>query len=562
MTEKAWKFIKTGIIDNIDISILAAECNSLLRQETQKSVKNAIALSRKFVKYSLPFKGEMLQTAYRAQGWALHVGGQYKKAEKNYLQARLLSNKDPLTRARIDRILIDIYMYQGNFKEAQKRSRQALNTFKKIKAYEDAAKTLINYGNLYHRQDRHQEALKQYKKVETFFKSKSNNLILALCYYNQANTLVQLIDFKKAYPLYKKAENIFEQLNFYLYANEARYGLSWLMMLQGDFHKSLDSLSKCMKIYQKASQPKGVMLCNLDMAEAYLSLNLISDSIRSSTIAEKQARKLKLNYEAAKASFFLAKATYATGKESKAKKILIRAREGFEKEKNYGFLAAVQLMSILMNSKSKNKTKELQLARNNFSKSQMPLWEAICDLQIGTSGIESKSAFDRLRKNPAVKTVPCLYAHWQTILGDSYADANKLTLAQKHWINAANMLDSVRMKLPPVELRNSFFENRSDPYLKIIETTAKDNPEKAALWAERFKTAGLWASIKFDSATHKVRHKAENSLAQLANQVMNLSYQIDDRSGKRSIVYNQNHRLYKSLQKQVRQNFIAIDIFY
>ncbi len=299
------RFLKTGKTGGNDPEIIADECNLLIRNETQRSLKRAVTLAKSFVQHSRQQPDMQLQLALRSLGWAQHVSGQYPKAEKAYLEARSLVARDPLIRGRIDRILIDVYMYLGNIAEARRRSRLAISGFMRHGHEEDAAKTRVNLANLYHRQDRHREANSQYLAATKYFEKHGGDLMLGLCYYNQANTLVQLFEFDAAEKLYQKAEQKFSQLSLDLYVNECQYGLSWLNMLRGDYYVALQKLSHCEEVYRKASQPKGELVCSLDRAEAYLGLNLFTDAYKAAQTSEAGASRLGIKYEAAKASMFM-----------------------------------------------------------------------------------------------------------------------------------------------------------------------------------------------------------------------------------------------------------------
>ena len=120
--------------------------------------------------------GILLQTALRSLGWAGLVAGRYVESKEAYLSARKLLRHDAILRARIDRVLIDVYMYLGKFGEAQKRASNALAAFKIAKADDDIAKTKVNYANLLHRQDRHREAQKLYREAGEFFESRGIDL--------------------------------------------------------------------------------------------------------------------------------------------------------------------------------------------------------------------------------------------------------------------------------------------------------------------------------------------------------------------------------------------------
>ncbi len=551
MYAQAKQFISSGAVESTDLSTLADECNRYIHLQTQKSLKSALTQARRFVKRARPHQGILLTAALRALGWVYLISGKYRSAADAYLEARALARRDGSMRSRIDRILVDVYMHLGDYKEAHRRARTAIATFSRLRARADVAKTRVNFANLYHRQDRHREAGKQYQQAITFFRASKDKLSLASCCYNYANTLVQLFDYDKAFRYYTEGEALFTELGYDLYANECRYGLAWMNMLQGNYHAALLGLADCEKVYRKIAQPKGIMVCQLDRAEAYLGLNLWTDARNAAEDAEKRARKLGVHYESAKAALFFAKASFAVSDRHSARKALQRALTGFRRENNKAFQGVALLTTALMSDNNKVDTALLNKARTLFSHAQLPLWEAFCDVQLAHVQPNKKIVRDRLRRNPAVKAVPHLYASWQTLLGDIDAGAGRLARARKHWTNAIERLESVRAKLPPVELRSAFLRKQSDPYQRMINPELESDTQQAAAWSERHKTAGLWGESKLRTKPDKLRHRAEESLAELAQRVMSLSLQIDSKTGKRSTQGSQSQKALDSLQKKV-----------
>ena len=559
VTQAARSFLATGKIGEGDQDALLTACDQLIRIETERSSVSAIKLADKFVKHCLPLGGKALLTSYRALGWAYLVGGKYPQARDTYVKARALTRRLPEVRARIDRVLIDVYMYLGDFAEAKQRAQASLKTLKRIGARAEVAKTEVNYANLLHRQDRHREAYKLYHRAGKFFESHGEVLAAAFSYYNEANTLVQFFDFTTATSLYNKARTIFLKHGHDLRANGCQYGLAWLHMLEGNYHIALRELAECEDEYRNASQPREVVLCQLDRAEAFLGLNLFADARIAARSAEKNARKLGIKYEAAKAALFLAKASLAMGKSQGANRILDRARQGFTGEHNRPFLAATDLAASQLEKRHSVRRAKIRSARKQFSDAQLPLWEAICDFQYLAEWSDDKSVLTRLAANPAVKTVPHLLARHRTILGDREALAGHRRAAVRHWKRAADVLDAVRAKLPPVDMRSAFTKDRIDPYHRLVESELKSSPITSAAWSERLKTAGLWTVSDESLRSTPARRKAEQSLAELAQQVTVLSGQLSSGDGQREMAGLHSSRPLALLQKQVRDDLAALD---
>jgi len=556
-TDHILRFLKNGNRHEWSAKSLADACSRLVRTQTQKSAPEAVAMARSFLERSSDLGDFARPIALRALGWALQVSGQYKEAEKRYLEARSLLRRDVAERSKIDRILIDVYMYLGNFEESRRRANLALAGFRKLGADSDIAKTNVNYANVLHRLDRHREAHRRYTSATKYFKNHGPEPAYALCLYNQANTHVQLFDFEAASEAYSTAREICLRYDFGLLATSCLYGMAWLHMLRGDFHVALKELNECETKYAEGGQPREQLLCELDRAEAYLGLNLFSDALESARQATASATELGIKYELGKAGFFEALALSGLGRVRESHRPLKTARDCFSSINNQGFLGAVDLTRSGL--ASGDRTREFREAHRRFQKAQLPLWAAICDLQIATSPQGSKEAMTRLSRNPAVKAVPHLLARYHTLKGDRHASSNRNQEAIRHWTIAAEVLDAVRAKLPPVELRSAFLTSRSDPYKNLVESQASSSPREAAVWSERLKTAGLWSSAELFDSIPPTRQRVQDSLAVLAQQVAALSHRIPEDDKQRSFGPQKTTAGVKEMRQVVRQTLASVE---
>lgn len=552
-------FLRKGDTGTTEKHELAAACEQLVQKTAQRSLKAASKLAWQFVQRSAGDKGVLALTAYRVLARITHMRGVHAGALVAYLEARKLAGRDAMTRARIDRALVDVYMYLGNHEKSRQAAKRAIATFRKQKSESDLAQTEVNYANLLHRQDRHREAERLYHKTADFFEKQGNRIAAARCYYNRANTLVQLFDLPEADKLYTEAAAIYDSEGFDLDANDAHYGLAWSQMLKGELHTALLALAECEEKYRTGGDPRGEALCTLDRAEVYLTLGLYSDARDNARLAERRFRKLRLRYETSKASLFRAQAAFGLGVRSEARSTLKRARAGFSDERNVGFLGVADLLAADLERDEKKRGKLLEAARKSFAGSQMPLWSAVCDLrQVGLDG-KSTNAFKRLNDNAAVRHVPHLYAMWQTAQGDrSFQQGDKLA-ARRHWRQAADRLDAVRAQLPPVELRTAYARRDSSPHRRLIDIELERDPMLAAGWLERYRTAGIWAALPHSAESSPERKRVAASLEALARHVAATSLRISGHAGERGIARSVADSRATRIQKQVLHQFIDLE---
>jgi tetratricopeptide (TPR) repeat protein len=450
-------------------------------------------------------------------------------------------------------------MYLGDYDEARRRARLSIRTFGRLGETTERAKTRINYGNIFHRLDQHRQARNQYLLARRDLEgTDKNRLVLGLCDYNLGNSQVQLLEFVAARRSYSEASGRFAELGYRLYVNECDYGLAWLDMLEGSYHEALQGLRKCEAEYREVGHKKGVLLCTLDRAEASMGLNLFVEALESARSAEVLSRSLSLAYESAKASFFRARAANALGNKSEAQKAADRAIRGFRREGNRGFEAAVRLFKSQMGDDEPLSSKHLHKIRSIFKQAQLPLWEAICDLELLSRNGDTSEITRRLARNQATRAVPHLYARWQTALGDRSMLHGRRRMAAKYWRRAAEALESVRSKLPPVELQSSFMKGRGDPYHRLVVNLVADNPTSAAVWVDRRKTVGVWGAAGDAFETESLRKEAEASLSKLAGRVSAL---LDGkvRTGDTREAVRVPEPALRRLQRDARDRLAAVD---
>lgn len=563
LDRSATLFLKDGNLNGQDQAALALLIDGHIRQLAQRSLKRALFLSRTYAKAADKTGGQIVLAAQRTLARVTHQNGLHSEAEAAYKRAWALAKDDAITQARLDRSLIDLYMYLGDFDESRRRAKNALRIFGAKKMVADVAMTNVNYANMMHRQDKHVDAERLYHEAQRYFEGAGDELSAARCYYNRANTLVQLFSFDLAEELYTKADRIYRRHHFYLDATESRYGLAWLKMLRGQFHIALSELQTCENEYRKADHPRGCALCELDRAEVYLGLNLFPDALESARHAGKEFKRLKLHYERAKAELFCAQALLGLKRTSQARIVTERVIAAFAKEQNPGFLGASLLTAAALTTKPDEVLKTLREARKLFTRSQLPLWQAICDVRLIDIPNSATSALNRLENNRAAQSVPHLYSAVQTAIGDQHAKQGKLSIARRHWSRAAQRLETVRAQLPPLEMRDAFSRNRLEPYRRLIDSYLESDPHQAALWIDRYRTAGLWTPISNTLHNDPARISAVAALQSLAEQVSSLSRQIS--SNKRDYAislppspYSVNKQI-ASLEKQIRLGMAALE---
>ncbi len=528
-----------------------------IQKISHKSLKDAARLSREYFLKAGRYSDRVKISATKMYAMTSHRSGMYVDALMAYGVLRRLFYGKPDSLARVDRALVDVHMYLGKYPQAAKHAEKALMEFKKQGLWPDYYMTLVNFANLRHRQDKHREAEKLYFEAAEYFQKSGDNLSTARCNYNRANTLVQLFEFEKAEAAYRAAEKVYEESGHGLDANDARYGLAWLKMLQGKFHVALLELEKCENAYKGGGDKRGEGLCQLDRAEVFIGLGLYIDAYQAALNSRLKFKKLGMPYETAKAALFAAQAASSLNNPTMAWKLVGEARQVFFKEKNEGFQGVCWLLiAELSNSPKGQNEAALKNARIYFENSQLPLWEAICDLRAAQNPRMVGEALKRLAKNPAARNAPHLAAFKSLVQGDEYYRKGHNNKALTHWRKAADILDKLRAEIPPFELRTSFARREKSPHVRLIDAEAQKNPAEASAWAERFKTAGLWMPVAGPHVDPQVKTRLEGNLTALASQVSSLIYRIPDR---RSLAMLSKGGNLMQLRRQIRSGMVTLE---
>jgi CHAT domain-containing protein len=439
------------------------------------------------------------------------MSGQHRLALRNYRRSSALATKLglKLDTAKIDRALSDVLMYLGRHEDAESLCRNSIRTFRRLGSKGDAAQSEVNLANLLHRQDRHQDAARIYERALNYFEKAGPELAYARVCYNLGNVLVQMFDWDRARAMFRQAESTYGQHEFELDANDARYGRAYIELLADRFATALEELTECERVYHQNGDPRGRALCHLDMAEAYLGLNLHDEALLSTRNAQALFAKLKLRYEHAKATLYEAYALAGLKSPADARRAARSAKRAFEKDRNEGMAAAAHLLIAQLAATPASRRKGLIETRKLFRRSQLLSWSTVCDLQLLAEPAAPRHLSGQLKSNPAVRRVPHFSALYDSIVGEREFKAGKMASARRHWQNATATLERVRATLPPIELRSAYLSGRHDPYRRLIALEAHTDAASAAAWAERLKTAGLWS---LDPATFQQDPQAQRLL--------------------------------------------------
>ena len=133
-----------------------------------------------------------------------------------------------------------------------------------------------------------------------------------------------------------------------LLVSQADYNIAYLYYLRGEYSKAIQMLRAASGNSKKIGDAYHQALCNLDLAELYLELNLSAEASELAQQGYEGFTKLHMGYESAKCLAFSAIAASQQGHAFEGLKLFSQAREMFVKEKNQVWPSLIDLYRALV----------------------------------------------------------------------------------------------------------------------------------------------------------------------------------------------------------------------
>src|SRR5258708_31569192 len=124
--------------------------------------------------------------------------------------------------------------------------------------------------------------------------------------------------------------------------------MAYLECLRGEEGRSIQLLREASVSAKKGTDAYQLALCNLDLSEIYLELNLSAEAGELGRAANEGFHDLGFGYEAAKALGFAAIAASRQGQAFEAVKLFAKAKEMFVRDQNQVWPALIDLYEALV----------------------------------------------------------------------------------------------------------------------------------------------------------------------------------------------------------------------
>ena len=423
---------------------------------------------------------EDLALALRAKGNALHLSGNNRAAVRHHEKALQLYESLGLSKevARTLSTSIQPLNLLGEYDRAFAFSERAREIFTQLEETARIASLDNNVGNILHRQDRFEEAMAYYERAYKALCDHQQWENAGFTLLNMAMCLINLNDFRRALDCYQSARELCVRHDMPLLRDQADYNIAYLHYLRGEYSRAMEMLFAVRRSCEVTGDTYHRALCQLDLSEIYLELNLSEEARAVAHQGYLQFQKLRMRYEAAKA---LANEAIACGQQGETNLALERfaaARRMFAREKNLVWPRLLNFyQALLLFHEGRGLEARLLCAEaaEFFDHSVLAGKAILCRLLLARISLDlgDLRVAQRQIKTAAKKLsnlqAPVLVYQTQLLLAQIARSRGKRADAYTAYLKARKVLEGLRTQLPSEELKISFVKNRMLAYEGIVD---------------------------------------------------------------------------------------------
>ena len=339
------------------------------------------------------------------------------------------------------------------------------------------ARLELNVANIHHRQDRFADALAVYERAYQDLLTFSDSEGVSAALHNMAVCLVMMNDFGRALRCYETVRELCRANSMPLLAVQAEYNIAYLHFLRGDYAVAVEALSRTQTQSRSSGDKYHPALCDLDLAEIYLELNLTEEAARRAADAQQQFESLGMRFETGRALACLAIAKHRQRSSSEALHLFAQARNIFETEGNSAWQALIDLYHamVLCETGSYDESRVLcWRAKEFFASVPLKRRECDCDLLLARVSLESRdvAACADLCRTVLQRTrsiqAPLMAFRAHLLMGHAKVVQKNFSGAFDSYHEARLELEALRSNLQGEELKISFIKDKTDVYQCLI----------------------------------------------------------------------------------------------
>jgi CHAT domain-containing protein len=423
----------------------------------------------------------------------------------------------------------------GRYEQALAAGERAGNIFREQGNTRRLARLEINIGNIYHRQDRFTEAVAIYDRAYQELLQHDDAEGLAAVLSNLSLCYISLNDFSKSLELHRIARQHCERKGMPILVAYADYNIAYLYFLRGEFGRAIQMLRDASVSARKADDTYQLALCNLDLSEVYLELNLSTEAGELGRAAHQAFLDLGFGYEGAKALAFAAIAASRTGQAFEAIKLFAEAKEMFVRDQNQVWPSLIDLYEglVLFNEGRLFEAQRLCVAAHEFFRASPMRGKAVlAELLLARISLRMKDMAVAERHCQAALAdlrnfdSPLLQYQAEFLMGEIERAGAKVQEAYQSYRRAREAIEQVRGKLRGEELKISFLANKLEVYENLVDLCLRrpDSIEEAFSYVEQAKSRALMDLL---SQSVQVATTADPGQSELVRSIRNFREELN-----------------------------------
>jgi len=378
-----------------------------------------------------------------------------------------------------------------------------------------AGKIEQNLGNLFFRRDQYTEAAGFYHQARQRYERLADANQLTQINVCLAVTMAAQNQFREAAQLYETTLAHAETAGLTVTQAEIECNLGCLALFQGQYDSALVYLEQSRRRYLTLGMPHETAIADLELADAYLELNLAPEAAAIYTRVIPTFADLGMQAEQARALANHGRAQILLGQLAAARATLNTARALFAAEENAVGEAVVTLTEAHLAQLEGNYVVMLDAAR----RAEAPLtalgaWGRVL-LARWMRG-EALRALGRLSEahellgtviaDAELQSLPQIAQRGYTSLGLLLAATNNAPAAEESLKQAIDIIEELRAPLPAEEFRTAFIADKLTAYAELVRLCLDDGrPERvveALDYVERARSRALLDILGGALTTH------------------------------------------------------------
>jgi CHAT domain-containing protein/Tfp pilus assembly protein PilF len=316
-----------------------------------------------------------------------------------------------------------------------------------------------------------------------------------------ANTYSAMNDFRKADKFYRKTLENTRKLRMFMRQAEIETNIGSLALYRGKYDEALQFLESSRRKYEDLKMPHQTAIAELEIADAYLELNLAGEAFEIYRRTVPALSHFKIQGETARAHTKFGQAAMLLGDQKTARREFEKAARLYQKEKNPIGSGQINLIEAQLELAENNFETALHLVENAgalFEKSKSQRFVFLANFLKGeilrnlgelekAERILSETCTGSLRKDQPHIGQICRLA-----LAKIARQKGETAQAKKHYRKAIHLVETLRAPLPAEEFRMAFLADKLVPFENLAKIYLAENDlRRAFLLVEKARARTL-----------------------------------------------------------------------